>query len=367
MNHTTKLAFAVAAIMAWASGTGFAAAGTATVLQGGVARWSGGDATECGIFGRRYAAIDGVCYFPVDMKAKPGVTEIALWDKKGARTLGTLTVTKRECTDTQITLDDDNYVTVSDANKVRSIGERARIVAAVAGGAGDPGFVLPLGAPAEGVVTRDRSDFCELRIYNDGLVKSRHTGLDYALPEGTPVIAGADGIVTLAEDQFYTGNTVVVDHGGGLVTMVFHLKHIAVEQGAAVRRGERLATVGSTGRSTGAHLHYGARYQNQRIDVGALLGDPVALAGVGEGVAAPTGDTAAVAVDSALPSSEDAAGEDLAPPAAAAAAGDDKAEDAQSAEQSGDPEAADAVETQADALDQEKAAQDAADEAAIFQ
>ncbi len=361
MKHTISLAATLAAIAASATAPGLAADHGAAVLQGGMARWSLVDAKECGIFGRRYAAVDGVCYFPVDMKAKPGVTEIALWDTKGARTLGTLTVSERECSETEITLGDATYMKVSDENAARSREERARIVKAVAGAAGDPGFVLPLGAPAEGVATNDPTDFCELRVYNGGLVKSRHTGLDYPLPEGTPVVAGADGTVTLAADQFYTGNTVVVDHGGGLVTMVFHLKDVAVEQGATVKRGDRLGTVGSTGRSTGPHLHFGARYQNQRIDAGALIGDPATLSGVGE--APPlSADAAAAAADGGRPGSENAA-----PSVGAETAVDAGVRKGQPTRYAGDPESADIADPQEDAIEAEAEAQEKADEAAKFQ
>lgn len=364
MTQSTSLVLSIAALLL-ASSTAMTQENTATVLQGGVARWSGGNAKECGIFGRRFGAIDGVCFYPVDMKAEPGVHEIAMWDEAGARTLGTLTVTKRECTETEITLTDEAYVEISDANKTRGAEERARIVKAVAGVSNTPpGFALPLGPPAEGVATKDRSDFCELRLYNSGKVRSRHTGLDYPLPAGTAVVAGADGTVTLAEDQFYTGKTVVVDHGGGLVTMVFHLDDIKVEAGATVQRGDGLATVGSTGRSTGPHLHYGARYQNQRIDVGALIGDPMKLPGVGEAMALPAQDTAAVITDSNLPSVGDTAGEDMQPAESAAEAGDDAPEDAQSANQTGDANAVDAVEQKEDVIKEEAEEQQQADDAA---
>ncbi len=367
MNRKTRVAFAVGACLAIAGTSVLAQDNTATVLQGGVARWSGGDAKECGIFGRRYAAIDGVCFFPVDMKAKTGVHEIAMWSAGGARTLGTLTVNERECTETEITLDDDTFVEVSEENRTRGAEERGRIVKAVAGADGEPGFALPLGPPAEGVATKDRSDFCELRVYNGGEAKSRHTGLDYPLSAGTKVVAGADGTVTLAEEQFYTGNTVVVDHGGGLVTMVFHLSDLAVEEGAAVKRGDKLGSVGSTGRSTGPHLHYGARYQNQRIDVGALIGDPAKLPGVGEAMVPPPADTKAVRTDSAMPSREDQAGEDAEPSDNAAEAGDAAAEEAQSANQTGDAVEADAARMKEEEVNEDAEAEADADEAAKFQ
>ena len=307
----------------------------AEVLQGGVARWSAMDAKECGIFGKRYAAIDGTCYYPIGMGTRTGIHDIALWDKDGKRTLGNLTVKERDCTETEITLDNDTYTKPSEENRARSAEERGRILKAVAGNDAEPTFSLPLGPPAKGVATKDRSDFCELRVYNGGEEKSRHTGLDYPIGKGTPVVAAADGVVTLAEEQFYTGNTVVVDHGGGLVTMVFHLADLAVKPGDNVKRGARLGSVGSTGRSTGPHLHYGARWQNQRIDVGSLIGDPAKLPGVGEAMVPEAKDTRAVEADSQQPSSEDKAGEDKAPSAKQAAKGDATSKKNQSANQSG--------------------------------
>ena len=280
-----------------------------TVLQGGVARWSGMDARECGIFGRRYPAIDGTCYFPVDMKARIGAHEIALYDAAGERHVGALQVQTRDCTETEITLDKLEYVDVSSDDKKRAANERAAVDKAVRGQTEvHPRFSLPLGAPAAGAGVKDRSDFCEKRVYN-GKIRSFHTGLDYQLGVGTQVSAPADGTVTLAADHFYAGNTVVVDHGGGLVTMVFHLASLAVDEGQQVRRGDPLGTVGETGRTTGPHLHFGARWHNQRIDAAALLGDPSRLPGVGEAVAeAP--DVKAVEADAATPAAEDRAGED---------------------------------------------------------
>jgi murein DD-endopeptidase MepM/ murein hydrolase activator NlpD len=284
---------------------------TAKVLQGGIARWAGQDAAECGIYGKRFQAVQGICYYPVDMTTKPGVHEVALWNAAGEQKLGSLDVEERECTETEITLEKAEYIEVSEENRKRAATERANIVKAVNGEAEvHPRFSLPLAGPAPGAGTKDRSDFCERRTYNDK-IKSRHTGLDYLIGTGTAVTAPADGTVVLAEDQFYSGNTVLVDHGGGLVTMVFHLSDMAVEKGAQVKRGDKLGSVGESGRATGPHLHFGARWQAQRIDAGALLGDPARLPGIGEpevGGTAP--DVDAVEADTKAPAAEDRAGED---------------------------------------------------------
>jgi len=281
----------------------------ATVLQGGVARWSGADARECGIYGKRYAALDGVCYYPVDMKTKPGVHEVALWDAAGVQKVGALKVEMRECTDTEITLDKLEYIDISAENRARADKERASVLTAVKGEADvHPRFTLPLGPPAVGAGTKDRSDFCELRIYN-GKLRSRHSGLDYLIGTGVAASSPADGKVVLAEDHFYSGKAVMVDHGGGLVTMVFHLDEIAVKSGDDVKRGAKLGTVGESGRTTGPHLHFGARWQGQRIDAAALLGDPAKLPGIGE-VVAVAADVKAVEKDAVQTTPEDVAGED---------------------------------------------------------
>lgn len=93
-----------------------------------------------------------------------------------------------------------------------------------------------------------------------------HTGQDIEAPSGTPVIAGATGRVSFVGWQNGYGQLVVIDHGGGLSTRYGHLSHIAISQGATVRRGEFVGKVGSTGRSTGPHLHYEVRINDEPVN-----------------------------------------------------------------------------------------------------
>ena len=83
-----------------------------------------------------------------------------------------------------------------------------------------------------------------------------HSGLDIAASEGTPVNAPADGTIINTGEYFYNGNTVFIDHGQGLLTMYCHLKEILVHEEQVVKRGDKIGTVGKTGRVTGAHLHW---------------------------------------------------------------------------------------------------------------
>jgi murein DD-endopeptidase MepM/ murein hydrolase activator NlpD len=81
----------------------------------------------------------------------------------------------------------------------------------------------------------------------------------------------------MVADQFFGGNAAFVDHGDGLVTMYMHMSRVDVAEGQPVRRGERVGAVGSTGRATGPHLHFGLRWRGARVDPALLLGDPQAI------------------------------------------------------------------------------------------
>jgi murein DD-endopeptidase MepM/ murein hydrolase activator NlpD len=114
------------------------------------------------------------------------------------------------------------------------------------------------------------SSFGRRRIIN-GRPRAPHSGLDLSAPEGTEVLAANHGKVVLAGNFFFAGGSVVLDHGGSLFTMYFHLSEIRVGEGMMVRKGDVLGLSGATGRVTGAHLHWGARLANARIDPLELL------------------------------------------------------------------------------------------------
>lgn len=110
-----------------------------------------------------------------------------------------------------------------------------------------------------------------VRRWINGQPRSSHTGLDITAPEGTPILAANSGNVVLVAEHFFEGKCVFIDHGAGLYTMYFHLKEPRVRQGQSVRRGEVIGWVGSTGRATGPHLHFGVRLAGARVDPAALI------------------------------------------------------------------------------------------------
>ena len=117
---------------------------------------------------------------------------------------------------------------------------------------------------------RTTSVFGAARVYN-GEVKSRHTGTDFAGAVGAPVAAAGRGIVALVADFYLAGRAVYIDHGGGLVTAYFHLSRADVTQGDTVAAGQRIGAVGQSGRVTGPHLHWVARYGVISVDPMSLL------------------------------------------------------------------------------------------------
>lgn len=114
------------------------------------------------------------------------------------------------------------------------------------------------------------SSFGYRRIIN-GTPRAPHSGADLKAPSGTEVLASNNGRVVLAGDYFFAGKSLVLDHGGGLYTMYFHLLEFRVEDGAMVRKGDVLALSGMSGRVTGPHLHWAARLGNARIDPFELI------------------------------------------------------------------------------------------------
>ena len=121
---------------------------------------------------------------------------------------------------------------------------------------------LPLMQPVKG---RYSSPY-GLRRYFNGQRRSPHRGLDIAAPLGTPVIAAAAGKVVLTGHYFFTGKTVFIDHGQGVVTLYGHLNSIVVDSEQIVKKGQIIGTVGKTGRATGPHLHWGVSLNNTMID-----------------------------------------------------------------------------------------------------
>ena len=130
-----------------------------------------------------------------------------------------------------------------------------------------PPPAAPFTSPVPGDPT---SEFGTRRFFN-GEPRAPHPGIDLHAATGTPVLASGPGRVALAKDLYYSGGTVIVDHGGGLFTVYAHLSRIEAKEGSTLAPGDRVGLSGATGRVTGPHLHWGARVGEAIFDPRALL------------------------------------------------------------------------------------------------
>ena len=129
-------------------------------------------------------------------------------------------------------------------------------------------FVNQFIIPTQGIIS---GVFGSQRILN-GKAKSPHRGLDIAAAEGEPVVATNDGIVILAEnDLYYTGGTIIIEHGHGVKSIYAHMSSVDVKVDEIVLKSQRIGAVGSTGRSTGPHLHWGVMLLNTYVDPALLI------------------------------------------------------------------------------------------------
>jgi len=255
-----------------------AAESTVSAVPGTIVRWSAPGTKTCAMGKRSWPALHETCYYPIDLLTKPGIVKVTRFGKGHSESAG-VSVESFEYPTQQVELGNIPQAEPTKDEMKRALREEAQTDKVFARKEGPARFTLPLDAPAKPLP--EGREFGSKRIFNDTPAGQPHMGADYTIVEGTPVRAVADGTVALAEDQFFAGNGVYIDHGDGLVSMYFHLSKIAVKPGQKVRKGQTIGLVGSTGRSTGAHLYFGVRWHDARINPELLLEDPAKIPAVG--------------------------------------------------------------------------------------
>ena len=205
---------------------------------------------------------DGKFVFGLGRDAGPTV-EVTVSSADGAKELFSFEVSQREYQIQRIEGIKKKHVSPPDSVLARIKAEAAAVRAART--VDDPrvDFLSNYIWPVKGRVT---GVYGSQRFYN-GVPKSPHYGIDIAAPADTPVLAPAAGVVTFAnEDLYYSGGTLIVDHGHGISSTFIHLNKIEVAVGDEVKQGQFIARVGSTGRSTGPHLDWRMNWFGVRID-----------------------------------------------------------------------------------------------------
>lgn len=248
---------------------------TISAAPGAVVRWSGPGTTRCGTKTRSWAALQATCYYPIDIEQKAQTSILISRTAAGQNHLGRITVETVEYGTEDVTLPDIPQANPTPADLQRDARDRAELARIFNTPETSLKFRLPLGPPATPLPAP--KSFGVNRIFNGKPASQPHMGVDYAVPIGNPVLAVADGTVVMAQDMFFEGNAVFINHGDGLISMYFHLSRIDVMPGQEVKKGTILGRVGSTGRATGPHLFFGIRWHDARINPQFLLEDPAKI------------------------------------------------------------------------------------------
>ncbi|MBN2224628.1 MAG: M23 family metallopeptidase [Deltaproteobacteria bacterium] len=253
------------------------------VTQGGiyVVTLSGDDTVMSarGIFARRNVHFNptGVSgsftgLLGVDLSASPEVRTLVVTVKKSNGITETLTrsitITRGDFSVQRLTMD-EKWANKPDEATLKRIERETGVVTALYATETprrlwSEAFMMPLIGGITGAFGLAR--------YINGKPSSPHSGIDIAAVTGTPVVAANDGTVALVMDMYYSGLSLFIDHGQGLYTMYFHLSDVLVTGGESVKRGQAIARVGATGRVTGAHLHFGARLNYNKVNPAELMG-----------------------------------------------------------------------------------------------
>ena len=196
---------------------------------------------------------------PLDLKA--GSQELLVGEGATQKTLR-FEVKDKRYPEQHITLKDSSKVNLASADEERATREIAAIQELKRHWRDTAETETDFQLPAEG---RLASRFGLRRIFN-GEARAPHSGLDVAVPRGTPIKAAAQGKILATGDYFFNGKTVFIDHGNGLISMYCHLDRIDVQSGDEVTQGQRVGLAGSTGRSSGPHLHWSVVLNGTMVD-----------------------------------------------------------------------------------------------------
>lgn len=203
----------------------------------------------------------------IPIKAKPGPSKLTLTFIDNSTLEHTFEIKHKDYPEQRLTIKNKKMVNPDPKNIARINKEARTMRAAYDAFTASKGEPKPFVQPLEGVIT---SPFGRRRVLN-GQPRSPHSGLDIAGATGTPIAAPAPASVAVTGDFYFNGNTILLDHGEGLVSMYCHLSEIQVAAGDRIERGGQIGLVGATGRVTGPHLHWSVSLNGNRIDPATLM------------------------------------------------------------------------------------------------
>ncbi len=245
-----------------------------STVPGGVAVAPVGDNAVSGsyrgqriLLARHEEKLYAVIGIPLDVE--PGFQQFSVAGPNGEESLLRFEVVRKQYRERHLTIANERLVNpaAEDMERINRESAEMRRAFSTWSERTAPKFAMRL--PADGV----RSSSFGSRSFFNGQPRSPHSGMDIAAPAGTPIHAPAPGVVLATGNYFFNGNTVIMDHGHGLISLYCHMEAIDVETGAEVAAGEQIGRVGSTGRATGPHLHWSVNLNNVRVDPALFLGE----------------------------------------------------------------------------------------------
>ena len=203
----------------------------------------------------------------IPLDTVPGIKNLQVEYSSGSSSNHDFTVKEKKYQEQRLTISNNRQVNPNENDMQRINRESLEMRAAFAHWTEEliPNFQMQ--APVDGIQS---SSFGLRRFFNDQ-PRAPHSGMDIAAPEGAPIIAPADGIILSTGNYFFNGNTIILDHGFGLISFYCHMNTIDVENGQIVKTGEQIGRVGKTGRVTGPHLHWSINLNGSRVDPALFL------------------------------------------------------------------------------------------------
>ena len=213
--------------------------------------------------GEQYAIIG----IPLD--AEPGPQQFSVAGPDGEERLLRFEIVPKQYRERHLTITNERQVNpnAEDMERINRESVEMRQAFSTWSASLKPDFAMR--PPVDGV----RSSSFGSRSFFNGQPRNPHSGMDIAAPEGTPILAPASGVILATGNYFFNGNTIIMDHGHGLISLYCHMNTIDVAPGAAIAAGEQIGRVGSTGRVTGPHLHWSVNLNNVRVDPALFLGE----------------------------------------------------------------------------------------------
>lgn len=198
----------------------------------------------------------------IPLSARAGNHELQVQNPDGSNSTLRFTVNSKQYVEQRLTITNERQVNPNNEDMVRINRESAEMNRAFSSWDESLEPVFNMLVPVAGVSS---SSFGLRRFFNDQ-PRAPHSGMDIAAPEGTPIYAPAPGLVLATGNYFFNGNTIILDHGHGLISLYCHMNTIDVSIGTRVEAGEQIGAVGQTGRVTGPHLHWSINLNNVRVD-----------------------------------------------------------------------------------------------------